>query len=59
MRHQVLARSAAPRSGYSLECACAPLEPEVALASVALDRALSALMEPMLALAAKLHAPPG
>ncbi|WP_303978150.1 ATP-dependent DNA helicase [Dongia mobilis] len=54
VRHQVLARAAAPRSGYSLECACAPLEPDVALASVALDRALSALMEPMLALAAKL-----
>lgn len=54
VRHQVLARSAAPRSGYSLECACAPLEPEVALASVALDRALAQLMDPMLALAAKL-----
>ncbi|WP_374654283.1 ATP-dependent DNA helicase [Dongia sp.] len=54
IRHQVLARSAAPRSGYSLECACTPLEPDVALASVALDRALASLMEPMLALAAKL-----
>jgi ATP-dependent DNA helicase DinG len=54
VRHQVLARSSAPRSGYSLECACAPLEPDVALASVSLDRALGALMEPMLALAAKL-----
>ncbi|WP_374380460.1 ATP-dependent DNA helicase [Dongia sp.] len=54
VRHQVLSRSAAPKSGYSLECACAPLEPDVALASVALDRALAALMDPMLALAAKL-----
>jgi ATP-dependent DNA helicase DinG len=54
IRHQVLARAASPRSGYSLECACAPLEPDVALTSVALDRALSQLMEPMLALAAKL-----
>ncbi len=54
LRHQVLARASAPKSGYSLECACAPLETELAIASVALDRALGALMEPMMALAAKL-----
>lgn len=54
VRHQVLARAASPRSGYSLECATDPLEPEIALAAVTLDRALRQLIEPMQKLAAKL-----
>lgn len=54
VRHQVLARSASPRSGYSLECGTTPIESEIAIAAVTLDRALKALMEPMQKLAAKL-----
>ncbi|TDQ82086.1 ATP-dependent DNA helicase DinG [Dongia mobilis] len=54
VRHQVLARSASPRSGYSLECATAPLEDAVALAAVTLERGLKQLTQPMLALAARL-----
>lgn len=54
VRQQVLARSVATRSAYSLECACSPLSPDIAVASVTLHQALGALMEPMLALSAKL-----
>lgn len=54
VRHQVLARSTTPRSGYSLECATQPIETEIAVASVTLDRALRQLLEPMQKLAAKL-----
>jgi ATP-dependent DNA helicase DinG len=54
VRHQVLARAGSPRSGYSLECATDPIESEIAVAAVTLDRALKTLMEPMQKLAAKL-----
>ena len=54
VRHQVLARAASPKSGYSLECATDPIETEIAVASVTLDRALRQLSEPMQKLAAKL-----
>lgn len=54
VRHQVLARAASPRSGYSLECATGPIETEIAIAAVTLDRALKQLLDPMLSLAAKL-----
>jgi ATP-dependent DNA helicase DinG len=54
VRHQVLARSASPRGGYSLECATTPIEDAITLAAVTLERGLKQLTQPMLALAAKL-----
>ncbi len=54
VRHQVLARAADARSGYSIECGTQPLDPHVAEAALELDRALGRLQAPMRELAARL-----
>src|SRR5262249_23940147 len=51
VRHQVLARAAEDRAGYSLECATQPIDARVLEAADTLDRALKNLQVPMRALA--------
>ncbi len=54
VRHQVLARAADERGGYSIECGTQPLDARVAEAALELDRALGRLQAPMRELAARL-----